>query len=93
MSLEQAKAIKQKREFAQELEDIKDFEQKVVGGSESRSGRKLGSNKEDTESSEEDEEDEEDQQPRGKRTVCGPLLLRSLWRILTEQFFPAERPK
>jgi hypothetical protein len=32
--VEQAKALKAGRVFVQELEDIKDFEKKVVGGSE-----------------------------------------------------------
>ena len=72
MSIEQAKAIKAEREFAQELEDVKDFEKKVVGGSKGRSSRKkLGSGRKDVESSEEDEDDnEEDDKPRKKRTVC-----------------------
>lgn len=79
MSMEQAKAIKEKREFAQELEDIQDFEKKVVGGSEGRPSRKkLGSTK-GTESSDEDEsdDDEDEGQPRKKRTVRSfpqPLL-------------------
>jgi len=61
MSIEQAKAVKAKREFAQELEDVKDFEKKVVGKSAGRSSRKkLGSGGEDIESSDEDESDHED---------------------------------
>jgi len=75
MSVEQAKAIKAKREFAQELEDVKDFEKKVVGRSEGRSSRKkLGSGGRNVESSDEDEDeddDDEDDKPRKKRTVCG----------------------
>lgn len=68
MSLEQAKAIKAKREFAQELEDVKDFEKKVVGRSAGRSSRKkLGSGKKDIESSEDESSDEGE--PRKKRTV------------------------
>ena len=70
--MEQAKAIKAKREFAQELEDVKDFEKKVVGKSAGRSSRKkLGSGKKkDVESSDEDESDREGDGPRKKRTVC-----------------------
>jgi len=65
--MEQAKAIKAKREFAQELEDIKDFEKKVVGGSEGRSSRKRpGSERKGIESSDEGDDDE----PRKKRIVC-----------------------
>ncbi|KAF9647204.1 hypothetical protein BDM02DRAFT_3270450 [Thelephora ganbajun] len=68
MSMEQARAIKAKREFAQELEDVKDFEKKVVGGSEGRSSRKkLGSGRKDVESSDEDDEGDEDDKPRKKR--------------------------
>ena len=79
MSMEQAKAIKAKREFAQELEDVKDFEKKVVGRSEGRSSRKkLGSGRKDVESSnedeDEDEDDEEDGKPRKRRTVCGSCV-------------------
>lgn len=71
MSIEQAKAIKAEREFAQELEDVKDFEKKVVGGSKGRSSRKkLGSGRKDVESSEDEDDDEEDDKPRKKRTVC-----------------------
>ena len=82
MSIEQAKAVRQKREFAQELEDIKDFEKKVVGGSEGRSSRKkLGSAKEDVESSDEDEDDEEDQVPRKKRAVCNHTSRLILWML------------
>jgi len=70
MSIEQAKAIKAKREFAQELEDVKDFEKKVVGRSAGRSSRKkLGSGRKDVESSDEDESDNESDEPRKKRTV------------------------
>jgi len=72
--MEQAKVVKAKREFAQELADIKDFEKKVVGGSEGRSSRKkLGSGRKNVESSDEDEgedDDEEDDKPRKKRIVC-----------------------
>lgn len=66
MSLEQAKAIKAKREFARELEDIKDFEKKVVGGSEDRP-----SSRKDSEASDEDESNDEEDKPRKKRIV-GP---------------------
>lgn len=86
MSIEQAKAIKAKREFAQELEDVKDFEKKVVGRSTGRSSRnKLGSGKKDAESSDEDEDeddsdddDEEDDKPRKKRIVCCSRVFRIL---------------
>ena len=72
MSIEQAKVIKAKREFAQELEDVKDFEKKVVGRSAGRSSRKkLGSGRKDVESSGEGESDGEEDEPRKKRTVCG----------------------
>jgi len=75
ISMEQAKAIKARREFAQELEDVRDFEKKVVGQSKGRSSRKkLGSGRKNVESSEEDEDeddDEEDGKPRKKRIVCG----------------------
>jgi len=87
--MEQAKAIKAKREFAQELEDVKDFEKKVVGRSEGRSSRKkLGSGRKDVESSEEDEDedgddDEEDDKPRKKRTVRGSCVVWILWLPLT----------
>ena len=87
MSIEQAKAIKAKREFAQELEDVKDFEKKVVGRSEGRSSkRKLGSGRKDVESSddEDEEEDEEDDEPRKKRVVCGFLVFPLLGSSLTE---------
>lgn len=77
MSLEQAKAIKEKREFAQELEDVQDFEKKVVGRSEGRSSRKkLGSMKSAESSSgdesdeDEDEDDDGEGKPHKKRTVC-----------------------
>ena len=89
--MEQAKAIKAKREFAQELEDVKDFEKKVVGRSTGRSSRnKLGSRKKDAESSDEDDdddddddddsddEDEEDDKPRKKRIVCGSRVFQIL---------------
>lgn len=71
MSIEQAKAIKEKREFAQELEDIQDFEKNVVGKSEGRSSRKkLGSTKDAQSSSEDESEDDEDESgPPKKRTV------------------------
>ena len=71
MSIEQAKAIKAKREFAQELEDVKDFEKKVVGRSVGHSSRKkLGSGRKEVESSGEDEsDDKESDVPRKKRTV------------------------
>ena len=70
MSIEQAKAIKAKREFAQELEDVKDFEKKIVGKSADRSSRKkLGSMRKDVESSDEDESDSEGDKPRKKRTA------------------------
>ena len=74
--MEQARAIRAKRELAQELEDVKDFEKKVVGRSEGRSSRKkLGYPKKDVESSNEDSEsDDEDSddgdQPPKKRPVC-----------------------
>lgn len=86
MSIEQAKAIKAKREFAQELEDVKDFEKKVVGGSEGRSSRKkLGSGRKDVRSSDEDEDDEEqDDKPRKKRIVCDPRPPRPIRQLLTE---------
>jgi hypothetical protein len=75
MSVEQAKAIKAKREFAQELEDVKDFEKKVVGGSEGRSSKKRpGSGGREVESSDEDEDDDEDDKPGQKRIVCGFLI-------------------
>lgn len=71
MSMEQARAIKAKREFAQELEDVKDFEKKFIRRSEGRSSRRKLGSRSDVESSEEDEdEDEEDDQPNKKRTVC-----------------------
>ena len=93
MSMEQAKAIKAKREFAQELEDVKDFEKKVVGRSESRSSRKkLGSGRKNVESSDEDEDeddDEEDGKPRKKRIVCGFRIFQILWLPLTG--FPPRR--
>ena len=97
MSIEQAKAIKAKREFAQELEDVKDFEKKVVGRSEGRSRKKLGSGSNDAESSDEDEgededEDGEDDKPRKKRIVCDFRILQNL--LLTKVFFlPAECSK
>lgn len=87
--MEQAKAIRAKREFAQELEDIKDFEKKVVGRSGGRSSRnKLGSERKDVESSDEDEDededdDEEDEKPCKKRTVCGFRVFRIFQWSLT----------
>jgi len=70
MSIEQAKAIKAKREFAQELEDVKDFEKKVVGRSAGRSSRKkLGSGKKDESSDEDESDDEGGDEPRKKRAV------------------------
>ena len=73
--MEQARVIKEKREFAQELEDIQNFEKKVVGKSEGRSSRKkLGSIKgaespsEDSESDDDDQGEDEDE-PRKKRIV------------------------
>jgi hypothetical protein len=71
MSMEQAKAIREKREFAQELEDIQDFEKKVIGRS---SRKKIGSTG-GTESSDEDESDhdEGEGEPRKKRSVCSSL--------------------
>ena len=79
MSMEQAKAIRAKRELAQELEDVKDFEKKVVGGSEGRSSRKkLGNPRKDVESSDEDSESENDDDeggPQKKRAVCDFLSL------------------
>jgi hypothetical protein len=90
--MEQAKAIKAKREFAQELEDVKDFEKKVVGRSEGRSSRKkLGSGRKDVESSNEDEDeddDEEDVKPRKKRIVRGFRSFRILLLSLTGFFSP-----
>lgn len=84
MSIEQAKAIKAQREFAQELEDVKDFEKKVVGGSEGRPSRKkLGSRRKDVESSDDgddddDDDDDESDKPRKKRVVCGFHISRPL---------------
>jgi len=76
MSIEQAKVIKAKREFAQELEDVKDFEKKVVGKSAGRSSRKkLGSGRKDVELSDEDESDSDGDEPRKKRTVRFSSLL------------------
>ena len=91
MSVEQAKAIKAKREFAQELEDVKDFEKKVVGGSEGRSSRKrLGAGRREAESS--DEDSDEDDKPRKKRTVRGFRVFRHRW-LLTRAFLSTERSK
>ena len=90
MSMEQAKAIRARREFAQELEDVQDFANKVVGRSEGRSSRKkLGSGKKSVESSDEDEDDdeddnEEDDKPRKKRIVCGFRVFRIVWLSLTD---------
>jgi hypothetical protein len=93
MSVEQAKAIKAKREFAQELEDVKDFEKKVVGGSEGRPSRKrLGAGRKDVESSDEDEDSDEDDKPRKKRTVRGFRVFR-LRGLLTRVFLFTERSK
>jgi len=77
MSIEQAKAIRAKRQFAQEVpEDVKDFKKKVVGKSAGRSSRKeLGSGRKDVESSDEDESDREGDKPRKKRTVVCCLHL------------------
>ena len=77
--MEQAKAIKEKREFAQELEDIQDFQKKIVGGSESRSSRKKFGSAKGAESSSEDESDDDDdddhdeEKPRKRRIVCFSL--------------------
>ena len=96
MSIEQAKAIKAEREFAQELEDVKDFEKKVIGGSGRRSSRKkLGSSRKDAESSDEgsgddDNDDDESDKPRKKRIVCGFRVFRPRWRLLMV-FVIAER--
>ena len=50
-----------KRELAQESEDVKDFEKKVVSGSEGRSSRKkFGFPRKDVESSDEDSESDSD---------------------------------
>ncbi|PPQ69591.1 hypothetical protein CVT25_000965 [Psilocybe cyanescens] len=65
-SMDQAKAIKAKREFEQELEDVQEFEQKILGRtSRSRSGAatKGASSKsddEDEESAKEKDKDEDD---------------------------------
>ena len=93
--MEQAKAVKAKREFAQELEDVKDFEKKFIGRSEGRSSRrKLGSpSRSDVESSDEDEdEDEEDDKPRKKRVVCGlRCFLDSL--VVSDRFFSSQNAR
>jgi len=69
MSLEQAKSIRAKREFAQELEDVKRFEQSVVGGSDRKSrstkDAKLSS---DGEAEEKDDMSDEDEVPANKRS-------------------------
>ena len=59
--MQQAKAIMAKRELAQESEDVKDFEKKVVDGSEDRSSRKkFGYTRKDVESSDENSESDSD---------------------------------
>ncbi|KAH9926994.1 uncharacterized protein B0H18DRAFT_1004882 [Fomitopsis serialis] len=55
MSLEQAKAIREKRELAQELEDVKNFEQSVV------SNKRASRLKEKTQTTEEAPEEESDE--------------------------------
>ena len=59
--MEHAKAIMAKRKLTQESEDVKDFEKKVVGGSEGRSSRKkFGYTRKDVESSDENSESDSD---------------------------------
>ncbi|TFK39705.1 hypothetical protein BDQ12DRAFT_681065 [Crucibulum laeve] len=76
LSMEQAKVIKEKRELEKELEDVKQFEQAVVGrSSRGRNAVKQASMEEESSSekdgraSEEDKDEDEDEEvgPRRKR--------------------------
>lgn len=91
--MEQARAIKAKREFAQELEDVKDFEKKFIGQSEGRSSRRKLGSRSDVESSDDDEdEDEEDDKPKKRRTVCSPRrFLDSL--VVSDQIFSSQNAR
>ncbi|KAH8093825.1 hypothetical protein BXZ70DRAFT_1010418 [Cristinia sonorae] len=55
LSLEQAKAIKEKREFEQELEDVKEFEKAVVSGPRPNRGGRLANKKTSNDDISEDE--------------------------------------
>lgn len=72
-SMEQAKAIRAKRELAQELEDVKKFEAAIVGRGQRSSAKALPSKAQDEESQPSDDEDEEITVTKGKRKVCCAL--------------------
>lgn len=97
MSLEQAKAIKMKREFAQELEDIQDFEKKVVGRHEGRSSRekpgatKGGESSDEEENDEDDGDDSDESKPRKKRIVC--ILFSGSIRAAEDVASPCRTPE
>lgn len=66
--MERARAIKEKREFAQELEDIQDFEKKVAGGSRKKKGAESSDGGESD--NDDDDDDGDEGKPPKKRIVC-----------------------
>lgn len=68
LSMEKAKAIRAKRELAQELEDVKNFERAVVSGPRSRRG-KPAAESEDEDNVPSDDDEEEEGVPRKKRAL------------------------
>ncbi|KAH9832648.1 uncharacterized protein C8Q71DRAFT_910143 [Rhodofomes roseus] len=64
MSLEQAKAIREKREFAQELEDVKNFEKTVVAGARASRSKKAQAPEEVPEDESDEDMAEKPKRPR-----------------------------
>lgn len=64
LSLEKAKAIREKREFAQELQDVQEFQKAIM-----KSGRKhhVIATNDDNDNHESNSEDEEDENPKNRR--------------------------
>ncbi|KAH9951118.1 hypothetical protein B0H21DRAFT_719639 [Amylocystis lapponica] len=81
MSLEQAKAIRAKRELAQELEDVQKFEKNIVSGPEpsTRTRRKGATARVQEASDEEEEEDDSDEEaaaaPKRRRATAHQSIM------------------
>ncbi|KIM44400.1 hypothetical protein M413DRAFT_442384 [Hebeloma cylindrosporum] len=77
MSMEQAKAIKEKRELAKELEDVVEFASKVTGGRASRSQKEPSEgdpSKESEKGQESGSEDEENAAPKRSTTARKSIM-------------------